>query len=89
MQVLLGAKNLIANNPAPIFMECNLNAWHKSGHFEEILTLLSESYSHFILFNRNGSETFHPLEALPTLERPNNPLGQIGDIFLIRKGTID
>ena len=31
VQVLLGAKNLIANNPAPIFMECNLNAWDKSG----------------------------------------------------------
>ena len=88
MQVLLGAKNLIANNPAPIFMECNLNAWHKSGHFEEILTLLSESYSHFILFH-NGEEILYPLEALPTLERPKDTLGQIGDIFLIRKGTID
>lgn len=56
--------------------------------FEEILTLLSESYSHFILFH-DGKEILYPLEALPTLERPNNPLEQIGDIFLIRKGTID
>ena len=87
-QVLLGAKKLLREKPFPIFMECNLKAWDKSGCFEDMLTLLAEQYSHFILLNRNGTETLCPLEALRTLERPNNPFGQIGDIFLIRKGTI-
>lgn len=86
MQVLLGAKNLIRENPAPIFMECNLKAWDKSGCFEDMMALLAESYSHFI--HVQGGEKIYPLEALRTMERPNKPLGQIGDIFLIRKGAI-
>lgn len=88
-KVLLGAKNLLRENPAPIFMECNLNAWDNSGFFEDMMTLLAESYSHFILFDlKDRNETLHPLEDLRTLERPNNSLGQMGDIFLIKKGAI-
>ena len=86
-QVLLGAKNLLKENPAPIFMECNLRAWDNSGCFEDMMTLLAEGYSHFIHFY-NG-EKLYPLDALRTMERPNNDLGQIGDIFLIRHGAID
>ncbi|MBR0290475.1 MAG: FkbM family methyltransferase [Selenomonadaceae bacterium] len=88
-QVLLGAKNLLKENSFPIFMECNLRAWDKSGIFEEMMALLAEQYSHFILLDRNGAVTFHSLEALRMLERPNNPFGQIGDIFLIKRGTIN
>ena len=87
-QVLLGAKNLLRENPAPIFMECNLRAWDNSGCFEDMMTLLAEGYSHFVHITGNGG-TLYPLEVLRTLERPNNPLGQIGDIFLIRKGAIN
>lgn len=86
-QVLLGAKNLIKENPLPVFMECNLRAWDDSGLFEDMMALLSESYSHFIHFWHG--EILYPLEALRTMERPNNLLGQIGDIFLIKKGAID
>ena len=87
-RVLLGAKNLIKEKPLPIFMECNLRAWDESGLFEEMMTLLSENYSHFIHFFHG--ETLYPLEELRTMERPtNNILGQIGDIFLIKKGAID
>ena len=86
-QVLLGAKNLLRENPAPIFMECNLRAWDKSGYFEDMMTLLSESYSHFI--HVQGGDKIYPLEALRRIERPDNLFGQIGDIFLIRKGAID
>lgn len=68
-------------------MECNLRAWDESGLFEDMMALLSESYSHFIHFWHG--EILYPLEALRTMERPNNPLGQISDIFLIRKGAID
>ena len=86
-QVLLGAKNLLKENPAPIFMECNLRAWDNSGFFDDMLSLLSEGYSHFI--HVQGSDKVYPLETLRRIERPNNSLGQIGDIFLIRKGAID
>lgn len=86
-QVLLGAKNLLKENPAPIFIELNLGAWDKSGLFDDMMNLLAECYSHFIHFWRG--ETIYPLEALRTIERPNNLLGQIGDIFLIKKGAIN
>ena len=86
-QVLLGAKNLLRENPAPIFMECNLGAWDNSGCFDDMMALLAEGYSHFIHFYR-GKETLYSLDGLRTMERPNNSLGQIGDIFLIRKGAI-
>ncbi len=85
-QVLLGAKNLLRENPAPIFMECNLKAWDESGCFEDMLALLSENYSHFIYVQ--SDETIYPLDTLRTIKRPNTPFGQIGDIFLIRKEEI-
>lgn len=85
-QVLLGAKNLLRENPAPVFMECNLGAWDKSGHFEDMMALLAEGYSHFV--HVQFGDTVYPLDALRTMERPNNSLGQLGDIFLIRKGAI-
>ena len=88
-KVLLGAENLLRENPVPIFMECNLKAWDASGCFEDMLALLAENYSHFILFNlTDRKETLHSLEELRKFERPNGPLGQVGDIFLIRKGAI-
>ena len=86
-QVLLGAKNLLTKNPAPIFMECNLRAWDKSGRFDDMLALLSEHYPYFI--HVQGGEKIYPLYVLKTIERPDNTLGQIGDIFLIKKGAID
>ena len=85
-QVLLGAKNLLSENAPPVFMECNLKAWDESGLFDDMLALLSESYSHFIYVQ--SDETIYPLDTLRTIKRPNTPFGQIGDIFLIRKGAI-
>lgn len=82
-QILLGAKNLLTQNPAPIFMECNLRHWDRSGHFEDMMALLSDKYSHFI--HIQGGDKVYPLDALRTIERPNTPNGQIGDIFLIRR----
>ena len=85
-QVLLGAKNLLRENPAPLFVECNLGAWDKSGYFDDMMTLLAEGYSHFILFE--GKQTLYPLETLRTLKRSNTFFGRRGDIFLIRKGAV-
>ena len=85
-QVLLGAKNLLIENPAPVFMECNLTAWDKSGYFEDMMALLAKNYSHFI--HIQGGEKIYLIDALRNFKRPDNPLGQIGDIFLIRRGAI-
>ena len=81
-QVLLGAKNLLAKNPLPIFVEFNLDAWRKSDCFEEFFALLAKSYSHFIHFT-SGKETLYPLDAL----RTNNTFKSRGDIFLIKAGA--
>lgn len=86
-QVLLGAKNLLLENPAPIFMECNLKVWNESGRFEEMLTLLEKSYSHLIHVAGNKM-TLYPLEALQNVGNPNAGIGGNGDIFLIRKGSV-
>ena len=86
-QVLLGMKNLLRENPAPMFIECNLKAWDESGCFEEMMALLAEGYSHFVLF-KGGKEILYPLEQLRTYERPTRSIGNVGDIFLIRKGAI-
>lgn len=86
-QVLLGSKKLLAENPASIFMECNLGSWKESGKFEALMNLLERCYSHFILFDK-GKETLYPIKTLRTLTPPpQHPLGQIGDIFLIRHGA--
>ena len=87
-QVILGAKNLIRQNPVPMFAECNLGHWDESGCFEEMMTLLEEHYTHFILF-ANGKEIVYPLETLRTIERPNTEMRRIGDIFIFKAGAID
>ncbi|MBR2733561.1 MAG: FkbM family methyltransferase [Selenomonadaceae bacterium] len=87
-QVLLGAKNLLAENPAPIFVEFNLGVWRKSGCFDEFFAVIAESYSHFILIN-GGKETLYPIDVLRSLTPPPEGLGRIGgDIFLIKASVI-
>lgn len=86
-QVLLGAKNLLRENSAPIFAECNVGAWKKSGAFEEMMKLLAKYYSHFVLIE-NEKQVLYPLETLSTLTPSNSPLGNRGDIFLIKRGAI-
>lgn len=87
-QVLLGAKNLLRENPAPIFMEFNPMVWNKSGCFDDMLALLAENYSHLIHVAGNNV-TLYPLEEMRTVGNPNAGIGDNGDIFLIRKGAID
>ena len=87
-QVLLGAKNLLRENPAPIFMECNLGAWDKSGCFDDMIALLAEKYSHLIHI-ASGELTLYPLDAIRTVGKTKAGIGGNGDIFLIRKGAID
>ena len=86
-QVILGAKNLIKENPAPIFAEFNISAWNQTGYFEPLMDLLAENYSHFVHIEK-GNEILYPLEAMKTIEPSRNQYGTRGDIFLIRKGAI-
>ena len=88
-QVLLGAKNFLNQNAPPIFMECNQLAWKNSGKLEEMVALLkSVGYTHYILFPLPGikfTEKLYPLDNLLILpESLKPPLGQTGDIFLIK-----
>lgn len=91
-QVLLGAKNLLKENPAPIFMEFNPMIWNKSGYFEHMMNLLEEvGYTHWIWvleMIQRGEEKVYPLNELWQFKNSNREIGSLGDIFLIKKGAI-
>ncbi len=84
-QVILGAKNLLEKNPAPIFMEFNPGAWNKSGLYEPMTEFLSRHYESYILVQeaeKTDSPNLYPIEKLLEFKERTE---QIGDIFLIRK----
>ena len=87
-QVLLGAKNLLSENPAPVFMEFNPMMWNKSGRFEEMLALLKAvGYTNWIWIPellRTGEDRLRPLDTLLTWRSSDYWLGALGDIFLVR-----
>ena len=85
-QVLLGAKNLLKENPAPIFMECNIKVWKHSGRSREMLALLSKYYSHLIHI-AGDNKILYSIEALLTIGNSAAEIGGNGDIFLIRRGA--
>lgn len=91
-QVLLGAKNLLRENPAPIFMEFNPMVWNKSGFYEQMMKLLKDCrYTHYILireFEQTNEEKIHQIEDLWNFTKSTAWIGSLGDIFLIRKGAI-
>lgn len=87
-QVLLGAKNLLKENPAPIFMEFNLMAWNKSGYFEKFVALLKESgYAYFIRvleMIQFGKEKVYSIDSLRDWKNSIIEIGSLGDIFLVK-----
>ena len=88
-QILFGAKNLLAKSFAPVFMECNLLAWKNSGVLERLIKFLANvGYRHFISVDEHlqtGNEKIYPIDALKYfVHDAPPPLGQIGDIFLIK-----
>ncbi len=88
-QVLFGARNLLARSNVPVFMECNLLAWQNSGSFDRLIDLLAATgYRHFISVDEHlqkSNENIYPLDALKHFVKDAPPpLGQIGDIFLIK-----
>lgn len=87
-QVLLGAKNLLRKNPAPIFMEFNPQWWQKSGYFELMIEFLSEIYLGYVRVQEiRDIENIqvNPIEKLREFQNSTSDFGQGGDIFLIKK----
>lgn len=83
-QVLLGAKNLLTENPAPLFMEFNPMAWNKSGYFEQTIDLLkSVGYTHFI-WTVESNQAVHSIDEIYQFKNSTDWIGLIGDIFLIK-----
>ncbi len=87
-QVLLGAKNLLSENPAPVFMEFNPMMWNKSGRFEEMFALLKAvGYTNWIWIPellQTGEDRLRPLDTLLTWRSSNYWIGSLGDIFLVK-----
>ena len=88
-QVLLGAQNLLAKSNAAVFMECNLLAWKNSGLLEKMIDMLKDfGYENFISvkeFLQTDKEKIYPIEnLLVAVNYAKPPLGQTGDIFLIK-----
>lgn len=92
-QVLLGAKNLLRENPAPIFMEFNPMAWNKTGYFERFVDLLKTvGYTHFIWvleMLQRKEEKVYPIDKLWDWKNSDNWIGSLGDIFLIKGGAVN
>jgi FkbM family methyltransferase len=88
-QVLLGARNLLMKNPAPVFMEFNPTMWNKSGQYEEMITLLKAAgYTHWIWIPellQSGVEKLYPIDHLWTWQNSNYVLSSLGDIFLLKR----
>ena len=83
-QVLFGAKNLLAKNPAPLFVEFNPMAWNKSGDFEKFFAFLQGvGYTHFVHV-KSGKKNLYPLEKLFDFKNSTVNTGFFGDIFLIK-----
>lgn len=85
-QVLLGMKNILTENPAPVFMEFRPTLWHKMGFFEDMINFLKEIYSGYILIQENNlSDDFliHSIEEIWDLRNFTDNFDALGDIFLI------
>ena len=86
-QVLLGAKNLLMENAAPLFMEFNPMMWSKSGCYEKMIALLKAAgYSHWIYIPtfKSGNDSLFPIDKLLEYRNSNYAVGSVGDIFLIK-----
>ena len=84
-KVLLGAKNILKENPAPVFMEFNPSCYKRAGNYGSWINLLEELYEGYVLVQdalRTGIVDVRPIVDLWNYE---NAQKQIGDIFLIHK----
>ena len=87
-QVLLGAKNILTENPAPVFMEFNPHVWQQSGYFDKMVEFLKGLYEGYIWTAKslaNNNIEVYPIEKLLEFKNSKAGFGQLGDIFLIHK----
>ncbi|MBQ7477162.1 MAG: FkbM family methyltransferase [Selenomonadaceae bacterium] len=85
-QVLFGMKNILAENPAPIFMEFNPDLYKKAGVYDKWVEFLSQFYEGWIFIHdifRNKEIELHRIEELLKFQNDKRMAG--GDIFLIHK----
>ncbi len=84
-QVLFGAKNILTENPAPIFMEINPHWYKKSGCLDKLINFLSELYPYYIFVQevfRDKKIEVYPIEKLREFQ--DYPT-YLGDFFLIHE----
>lgn len=87
-QVLFGMKNILTENPAPIFMEFNPQYWQKSGYYEKFVALLKKFYEGYVWvpsIENINTITVLPIETLFEFQDSTAPMGVLADIFLIHK----
>ena len=87
-QVLLGAQNLLTENPAPIFMEFNPRAWNETNYFDKMINFLKKFYVGYIWIPQifqTGEIEVEPIEKLLEFKDSTAKTGTLGDIFLIHK----
>ena len=87
-QVLLGMKNILAENPAPIFMEFNPKLWQKAGVYEDMVHLLVGLYEGYVWIKRSviiEEVNVDPIETLWQFQNSKDGFGVLGDIFLIHE----
>ena len=87
-QVLFGAKNLLAENLVPVFMEFNPMVWSKTGNLDRLIDFLKTvGYTHYIWtreLKQFGAEKLNPLERLREFKDSTDWIGSLDDIFLVR-----
>ena len=87
-RVLLGMKNILTENPAPIFMEFNPRIWQQSGYFDKMIEFLKGLYEGYVWATEslaNNNIEVYPLEKLLEFKNSQANFGALGDIFLIHK----
>lgn len=87
-QILLGMKNILIDNPAPIFMEFNPQTWNKTGYFDKMMDFLKGLYQGYIWTNeafQHSTIKIHEIEELFIFKDSKAVTGFVGDIFLIHK----
>ena len=84
-QVLIGMKNILTENPAPIFFEFNPHLYKKSGYFDKMLEFLSGFYSHYVWVQQTLRDKKIEVQLIESLRNFKDVPGLLGDIFLIHE----
>ena len=87
-QVLLGMKNILTENQAPVFLEFNPQRWQETGYYEKMIDFLKELYEGYIWtkeYFQTKKFTVNKIEDLLKFRNSTDSAGFIGDIFLIHE----